>query len=245
MQKIIAQWGIASRREAEKMILARRVRLNGEVVELGQKADPKRDRLEVDGRSLRPRNRPDLVYLLLNKPLGVVSTCRDPQGRKTVIDLLPSELRQGQGIHPVGRLDADSSGALLLTNDGAWTQAIAHPRAHLPKTYQVWVQGSPSESVLQAWQQGVMLFGKKTLPARVDVLTSRRDRTLLQVVLHEGRNRQIRLVARELGFEVMKLHRTAIGPIQLQPPHQPMLPRGCIRFLQDFEINWFKSSTPT
>jgi 23S rRNA pseudouridine2605 synthase len=245
VQKILAHWGIASRREAERLIVAGRVRLNGRPVALGEKADLRRDRLEVDGRPLRLKERPESVYLLLHKPLGVVSTCHDPQGRKTVIDLLPPKLRHGCGIHPVGRLDADSSGALLLTNDGAWTQVIAHPRAHLPKTYQVWVAGHPSESVLQAWRQGIELLDKKTLPAEVEVLTSRRDRALLQVILCEGRNRQIRLVARELGLDVLRLHRTAIGSLQLQPPHQPMLPRGAVRDLTTSEINAFKLAALT
>ncbi|MBD2579754.1 pseudouridine synthase [Oscillatoria sp. FACHB-1406] len=243
VQKVLARWGIASRRQAEQAILDGRVRLNGEIVKLGQKVDLSRDRLQVDGKTIRRRDRPDFVYLLLHKPLGVVSTCRDPQGRKTVIDLLPPELRKGQGIHPVGRLDVDSTGALLLSNDGAWTQAIAHPSAHLPKTYEVWVEGYPSEEVLQQWRQGIMLLGKPTLPARVEVLTSRQGRTLLKIVLNEGRNRQIRQVASELGHEVIKLHRTAIGPIQLQPPNGAILPRGEFRFLKSFEIKCFKSSS--
>ncbi|MDY6784721.1 MAG: pseudouridine synthase [Cyanobacteriota bacterium] len=245
VQKILARWGIASRREAERLIVAGRVRLNGRLATLGQKADPQVDRLEIDGRTLRVKDRPEGVYLLLHKPLGVVSTCRDPQGRKTVIDLLAPELRSGYGIHPVGRLDADSSGALLLTNDGAWTQGIAHPRSHLPKTYQVWVAGQPSEAVLQTWRQGIDLLGKPTLPARVEVLTARRDRALLQVILCEGRNRQIRLVARELGLEVLRLHRSAIGSLQLQPPRQPMLPRGAVRHLTPGEINEFKLAALT
>jgi len=236
VQKILSQWGIASRRQAERLIASGRVRLNGQVASLGQKADPQRDRLEVDGKLVKSRNRPQLVYLLLNKPAGVVSTCSDPQGRKTVIDLLPPELRRGWGIHPVGRLDVDSTGALLLTNDGEWTQHISHPRYHWPKTYQVWVRGHPSQGVLQAWRNGVILSGRKTQPAQVKVLTSRRDKTLLQIILHEGRNRQIRRIAQQLGFEVIKLHRTAIGPIQLQPPNEPMLPKGQIRALQDREI---------
>lgn len=238
VQKIISQWGIASRRQAEQMISAGRVRLNGEIVQLGQKADPRRDRLEVDGKRVKPQNRPKLVYFLLNKPAGVVSTCFDPQNRKTVIDLLPPKLRQGWGIHPVGRLDVASTGALLLTNDGAWTQRLSHPRYHWAKTYHVWVQGCPSASNLQKWRNGVVLADGKTQPAQVDILASRRDRTLLKIVLHEGRNRQIRRIAEQLGFEVLKLHRTAIGPIKLQPPNQPMLPRGEIRALQDYEIQW-------
>ncbi|MBE9115483.1 rRNA pseudouridine synthase [Lusitaniella coriacea LEGE 07157] len=243
VQKIISQWGIASRRQAEKMILAGRVRLNGQRVDLGQKADPKRDRLEVDGKLIKQRNRPEFVYLLLNKPLGVISTCHDPKGRKTAIDLLPARLRRGHGIHPVGRLDADSTGALLLSNDGAWTQRLTHPRHHLPKTYHVWVKGHPSESVLQLWREGIFLLGRKTLPADVEILTSRRDRALLKVVLYEGRNRQIRLVSQQLGHETLELHRTAIGPVQLQLPKEPMLPRGSVRALKKFEINGISRST--
>ncbi len=241
VQKILSQWGIASRRQAEQMILAGRVRLNGSLAHLGQKADPNTDRLEVDGRAITPANRPQLIYILLNKPAGVVSTCRDPRNRSTVLDLLPVELKQGQGIHPVGRLDAESTGALLLTNDGALTLSLTHPRYHLPKTYRVWVRGHPPESVLELWRQGVILSGKKTLPAQVKVLKLRSQQTLLQVVLTEGRNRQIRRLAKQLGFEVLKLHRTAIGSIQLQLPNEPGLPSGHYRFLKDFEIHFLKN----
>ena len=241
VQKILSQWGIASRRQAEQMILAGRVRLNGSLAHLGQKADPNTDRLEVDGRAITPANRPQLIYILLNKPAGVVSTCRDPRNRSTVLDLLPVELKQGQGIHPVGRLDAESTGALLLTNDGALTLSLTHPRYHLPKTYCVWVRGHPPESVLKLWRQGVILSGKKTLPAQVKVLKRRSQQTLLQVVLTEGRNRQIRRLAKQLGFEVLKLHRTAIGSIQLQLPNEPGLPSGHYRFLKDFEIHFLNN----
>ncbi len=241
VQKILSQWGIASRRQAEQMILAGRVRLNGSLAHLGQKADPNTDRLEVDGRAITPANRPQLIYILLNKPAGVVSTCRDPRNRSTVLDLLPVELKQGQGIHPVGRLDAESTGALLLTNDGALTLGLTHPRYHLPKTYCVWVRGHPPESVLELWRQGVILSGKKTLPAQVTVLKRRSQQTLLQIVLTEGRNRQIRRLAKQLGFEVLKLHRTAIGSIQLQLPNEPGLPSGHYRFLKDFEIHFLNN----
>ena len=121
VQKILSQWGVASRRRAEDMILARRVKLNGKIVTLGDKADPSCDRLEVDGKLIQPNKRPKLIYILLNKPVGVVSTCDDPQNRSIVLDLLPKKLTQGTGIHPVGRLDFNSSGALLLTNDGDLT----------------------------------------------------------------------------------------------------------------------------
>lgn len=238
LQKILGQWGIASRRQAEQMILAGRVRVNGNQAQLGQKADPVRDRIEVDGVLLKPAHRPVQVYLLLNKPAGVVSTCSDPWGRRTVLELLPRELRVSQGIHPVGRLDVDSTGALLLTNDGDLTFWLTHPNHCVPKTYQVRVEGHPPESVLQQWREGVILSGKKTLPAVVRVIgRSQHSHTLLEVALSEGRNRQIRRVAELLGYPVVELHRTAIGPIQLQLPGERELPSGCYRSLKDAEIS--------
>lgn len=248
VQKILSQWGIASRRQAEKMILAGQVRLNGTVVHLGQKANPETDLIEVNGKPLEPRNRPQFIYLLLNKPGGVISACGDSrkcntilEKRQTVLDLLPRSLREGQGIHPVGRLDAESTGALILTNDGALTFQLTHPRYHVPKIYQVWVQGCPPESVLQGWRQGVDLAGRKTLPAQIRVLKQREDKTLLEIVLTEGRNRQIRRVANLLSYPVIHLHRTAIGPIQLQPPGEPVLFRGHYRYLRDFEIRFLQN----
>lgn len=237
VQKILSQWGIASRRQAEQMILAGRVRLNGEIVSLGCQVDLDRDRLEVDGKSIQPINRPEFIYILLNKPVGVVSTCHDPQHRTTVLDLLPENLRQGQGIHPVGRLDIDSTGALLLTNDGELTLSLTHPRYHLPKTYQVWIDGQPSEFLLQQWRDGIRLAGQKTLPARVRVLKRRDRQTLLEVVLLEGKNRQIRRIVQQLGFNVLKLHRTAIGSILLDKRSHPNLALGNYRFLDDREIH--------
>ncbi len=236
LQKILAQWGIASRRLAEQMIVAGRVRVNGNIARLGQKANPDRDLIEVDGVPVKPTDRPACVYLLLNKPAGVVSTCRDPRARSKVLDLLPPKLRYGQGIHPVGRLDADSTGALLLTNNGKLTFCLTHPRHSIAKTYQVWVRGDPPETVLQAWRQGIILSGRKTLPAKVRILDRAGDQTLLEIILSEGRNRQIRRIAEQLGYPVVRLHRTAIGPILLQPPGSPILPPGCYRPLEDAEI---------
>jgi 23S rRNA pseudouridine2605 synthase len=241
VQKILSQWGIASRRQAEQLILAGRVRLNGQKVHLGDKANPDCDRLEVDNKLIQAHNRPQKLYLLLNKPVGVVCTCDDPQNRPTVLDLLPKSLRQGQGIHPVGRLDIDSTGAILLTNDGELTLRLTHPRYHLPKTYQVWINGHPSEIILQQWREGVMLMSKNTLPAQVTVLKRQRHQTLLEVILTEGRNRQIRRIVQQLGFEVLKLHRTAIGLIQLYPPDQLDFPTGNYRYLQPLEIEFLKN----
>ncbi|MFB2895920.1 pseudouridine synthase [Aerosakkonemataceae cyanobacterium BLCC-F50] len=250
LQKLLSQWGVASRRHAEEMIQAGQVRVNGEIAHLGQKADPLSDRIEVNGKLIKSTNRPEQIYLLLNKPAGTVSTCSDPQGRPTVLHLLPASLQRGQGIYPVGRLDADSTGALLLTNDGDLAFRLIHPRHSVPKTYQVWVEGQPPENILQMWREGVILEGKKTLPCQIRVLetgsngnmaTPRyRDRTLLEVILKEGRNRQIRRVAEQLGYPVIQLHRTAIGPIQLQLPKQRLLP-GEYRYLTNVEINFLQS----
>ncbi|MEM9542264.1 MAG: pseudouridine synthase [Cyanobacteria bacterium P01_E01_bin.42] len=242
VQKIISQYGIASRRQAETAILAGRVRVNGQLAHLGQKADLlEGDRLEIDGREIVPKP-PKKVYILLNKPKGVVCTCRDPQGRKTVLDLLPGKYRQGMGIHPVGRLDINSTGAIILTNDGDFTLALTHPRYHLPKTYRVWVKGHPPQSTLQQWRQGMMLSGRTTLPARVDVLRCSEDKTWLEIVLREGKNRQIRRIAEQLGYPVMQLHRSAIGSLSLNRRDRASLKSGCHRFLSEGEIHALSSS---
>lgn len=215
LQKILSQWGVASRRKAEALILEGRVTLNGVPASLGQQADPLHDHIEVDGTPIRPANRPRHLYLLINKPFGVVSTCQDQFGRKTVLDVLPQSIHQCQGIHPVGRLDAASTGALLLTNDGEFTFRLTHPRHSIEKTYEVWVKGSPGQGTLKQWRQGVLLDGRRTRPADVAIMEEAGHRTLLQIVLREGRNRQIRRVAEQLGYPVIRLHRTAIGSIQL------------------------------
>jgi 23S rRNA pseudouridine2605 synthase len=241
VQKILSQWGIASRRQAEQMILSGRVRLNGEIVSLGQKADPACDRLEVDGAILRDRHRPQPLYLLLHKPVGYVSTCRDPGSRPTVLDLLPTAWQQGLGIHPVGRLDFDSTGALLLTNDGALTFQLTHPRHHIPKTYHVWVAGYPTAAILNQWRAGILLDNRQTLPARVKILEQAHNQSLLEVILQEGRNRQIRRVAEQLGHPVQALHRVAIGNVCLHPTGAKPLPSGAYRPLTESEVRFLKA----
>ena len=233
LQKLMSQWGIASRRKAEQMILDGRVRLNGRLATLGEKADPDIDLIEVDGSSITSHNAPELLYILIHKPKGVVSTCQDPQNRRTILDLLPKALVEGTGIHPVGRLDTNSTGALLLTNHGATTFMLTHPRHTVEKHYRVWVDGEPSQKALQQWRQGVMLSGKRTLPAEISVLQYRNHQSLLSVVLREGRNRQIRRVAELLGHPVVNLHRISVGPIQLGS-----LPRGQYRTLLPSEIDF-------
>lgn len=206
-----------------------RITVNGVKAHIGQRANPAIDDIRIDGRSLNPENRPDKRYVLLHKPRGVVSTCDDPQGRKTVIDLLPAELSQVR-LHPVGRLDTDSTGALLLTNHGQLTQMLTHPSHHIAKTYRVTVQGSPNDRELAQWRQGVTLGGKVTAPAEVKVLHPAPP-ALLEIILREGRNRQIRRVAEQLGYPVVSLHREAIGFIRLEN-----LPLGHCRELVPQEI---------
>jgi pseudouridine synthase len=245
LQKILAQWGVASRRQAEEMIKLERVRVNGVLAHLGQKVDPQKDIITVDSKPVFTAQRPTLIYLLLHKPAGVVSTCYDPQGRQTVLDLLPKELRLAQGIHPVGRLDADSTGALLLTNDGDLTFGLTHPRHSIPKTYQVLVKGHPSKAALQMWRQGVILNGRKTRPALVKVIEKFTSSSRLEILLKEGRNRQIRRVAELLGYPVLKLHRSAIGSIQLQLPQGNYLSEGDYRHLKDNEICFLQKQIKT
>lgn len=241
LQKILREWGIASRRQAEQLILAGVVRVNGDVAVLGQCADPSVDRIEVNGQMLRPAARPELIYILLNKPKGIVCTCDDPGGRQTVLDCLPIGLREGLGLHPVGRLDAYSTGAIVVTNDGELTFGLTHPRHEISKTYEVLVEGNPGEETLRLWRQGVMLEGQKTLPTIVRVLSSESRQTWLEVVMREGRNRQIRKVAAQLGHPVLELHRTAIGAIGLQSQDQSFIAIGAYRSLTDSEVAFLKS----
>jgi 23S rRNA pseudouridine2605 synthase len=247
LQKILSQWGIASRRRAEELILDGRVRVNGTVATLGQTAEPTTDQIEVDGKIITIQNKPEPVYLLLNKPVGIVSTCFDPQGRSTVLELLPAQLRKCEGIHPVGRLDIDSSGALLLTNDGKLTFGLTHPSHSISKTYLVWVRGRTSGQVLNAWRDGIDLDGQYTLPALVTVIKQSNNRTLLEIVLREGRNRQIRRVASQLGHPVIDLHRTSIGEISIEGNSlggrlgQAALENGCHRHLRLVELQSLQS----
>ncbi len=209
LQKLLAQAGYGSRRACEEYLTEHRVTVNGQIVELGAKADLRRDVIKVDGK--RVHFEAQKIYLALNKPIGVVTTNADEFGRQTVRDLVDLEGH----LYPIGRLDAESEGLVLLTNDGDLANALTHPRYEHEKEYRVLVEGMPSESTLKAWRHGVLLEGKMTAPARVDVIDAERDRTWLRVVMHEGRKRQIREVAAMLGHRVKYLQRVRIGPIRL------------------------------
>ena len=211
LQKLMSAAGHCSRRQAEELLRQGRVDVNGTIAALGDQADPETDLICVDGTPLAKQTAERV--LLLNKPPGVISSCHDPQGRETVLDLIPADLRRG--LHPVGRLDADSRGALLLSNQGELTLKLTHPRYSHSKTYRVTVRGTPDQSKLQRWRQGIELDGSRTLPASVKLLHSQREHSTLEVILREGRNRQIRRIASLLGHSVVDLQRTAIGGLAL------------------------------
>lgn len=210
LQKLMAQAGLGSRRHNEELIRAGRVRINDRVARLGEKADPERDKIEVDG---QPLHLEKSIYIMLNKPRNVLSSTEDEldEGRQTVRDLvdLPGHL------YPVGRLDRNSTGLILLTNDGHLANRLTHPRYEHPKTYRVQIEGKLDEGVLAQWRQGVMLDGKMTAPTHIKVLKQDANGATLRLVMYEGRKRQIRRVAELLGLSVRVLHRTAIGPLQL------------------------------
>jgi pseudouridine synthase len=209
LQKLLAQAGYGSRRACEEYLTEHRVTVNGQIVELGAKADPVRDVIKVDGKRVHFESRK--IYIALNKPIGVVTTNADEFGRETVRDLIDLE---GQ-LFPVGRLDADSEGLVLLTNDGDLANVLTHPRYEHEKEYRVLIEGQLADGTLKAWRRGVLLEGQLTAPAKVDVIDTERGQTWLRVIMHEGRKRQIREVAGMLGYRVKYLQRVRIGPIRL------------------------------
>lgn len=217
LNKALASAGICSRRKADERISAGAVTVNGQVVtELGTRIDPARDRVMVDGReiSLRPETeQPTHTYILLHKPVQVMSTARDPEGRTTVLDLLPEPLRRKR-LYPVGRLDYFSEGLLLLTDDGELTNRLTHPRYHLPKVYEVTVRELPAEAILARMRRGMTLKeGEKLAPVEVETRPDA-PRTLV-LTLHQGINRQIRRMCRDLGLTILSLRRISVGPVQL------------------------------
>jgi 23S rRNA pseudouridine2605 synthase len=203
LQKVLARVGYGSRRACEELVAEGRVTVNGEVADLGRRVDVESDRVAVDGVAVGVR--PGLVHYLLNKPAGVVSTAADPQGRPTVVDLVPGEPR----VFPVGRLDADTEGLLLLTNDGDLTHRLTHPSYGVEKEYLAEVEGTPTRASLRRLREGVELDDGPTSPARVSFVPP----SLLTLTIHEGRNRQVRRMCGAVGHPVRRLVRVRIGPL--------------------------------
>ncbi len=226
LQKHLSECGIASRRKAEELIAAGKVKINGHIAEIGAKVDPKRDKITVRGKAVVPVN--EKVYIMLNKPRGYVTTMSDELGRKTVSDLVADA---GNRIFPVGRLDRDSEGLLIMTNDGDFANTLTHPSSHVNKTYRVTVKGAAEEEQLLKMKEGIMLDGRKTLPCDCFVAERKPDRTVLIFILNEGRNRQIRRMCEAVGLEVLRLKRTEIAGVKLG-----MLPQGKWRPLNEREM---------
>jgi 23S rRNA pseudouridine2605 synthase len=207
LQKVLARAGFGSRRACEELIGDERVTVNGEVAGLGRRVDPESDRVAVDGVPVPVR--PGLVYYLLNKPPQVVTTASDPEGRRTVLDLVPSEPR----VFPVGRLDYETEGLLLLTNDGDLAHGLTHPSRGVPKAYLAEVSGVPTRGELRRLREGVELEDGLTAPARVRVLQARPGRAAIEIVIHEGRNRQVRRMCEAIGHPVLRLIRTRLASL--------------------------------
>ncbi|MGI5892226.1 MAG: pseudouridine synthase [Bacillota bacterium] len=227
LQKTISRLGIASRRTAEQMILDGRVRVNGRVVsQLGTKIDPQKDNIYVD--NVLYNTRPPLQYILLYKPAGWICSLNDEKGRRTVIDLLEGITDR---VYPVGRLDYATSGVLLLTNDGQLANNLLHPSKEVRKTYLVELLGQPTKEQIQQLRQGIRLSDGITAPAKVKILPKRDSKCLLEITIHEGRNRQVRRMMEAIGQEVLHLKRIAFAGLTLEG-----LKPGQWRYLNDEEL---------
>ena len=235
VQKVLADQGICSRREAERLIAAGKVKVNGHPVGLGDKMDPDYDKVAIDGQTVRIVRKRQYTYIMLHKPRGFLTTRSDDRGRKTVMDLVsdvPAMLR------PVGRLDKDSEGLLLMTNDGAFAQAVTHPSGGISKLYRVTVQPRADEAQIIKMSSGVVLDdGTKTLPCAINVVTDEPGRTVMEMTLKEGKNREIRRMCEAVGLEVVRLKRNAEGVVKLG-----MLKPGTYRELTKAEINGLRSA---
>ncbi|MBQ4131887.1 MAG: rRNA pseudouridine synthase [Clostridia bacterium] len=226
LQKYMSENGIASRRKSEEMIEAGKVKVNGRVATLGDKVDPIRDKIVVSGkRVVRTKTK---MYIMLHKPRGFVTTMSDELGRKCVSELVEDA---GVRLFPVGRLDRNSEGLLLMTNDGAFSNMLTHPSRHVSKVYRVTVREKVTEDQLIKLTEGIMLDGTKTLPCDVHIIDKGENRTVLNIVLYEGRNRQIRRMCEAVGLTVIRLKRTEIAGVRLG-----MLPQGKWRELNEKEM---------
>ncbi len=226
LQKFMADCGVASRRKSEEIIEAGKVKVNGHVAHIGDKVNPKKDLVTVRGKRINSVSRN--YYIMLHKPRGYVTTVSDELGRKTVMDLV-SDIKAR--IYPVGRLDKDSEGLLLLTNDGAFANALSHPGHNFAKVYRVTVRPEINDEILFNLRNGIEIDGRKTAPCDVNVITEEPGRVVLEFILREGRNRQIRKMCEAVNLQVARLKRISVGSLKLG-----MLPQGKWRELTDNEV---------
>ena len=226
LQKALSESGTCSRRKAEELIAEGRVRVNGRVAQIGDKVDPVRDKIVVSGKRVIAVK--EKVYIMLHKPRGFVTTMNDEQDRKCVASLVEDV---GTRVFPVGRLDRNSEGLLIMTNDGGFANKLTHPSSHVNKTYRVTVNGAVDDEMVNRLATGIMLDGKMTLPCDVFVIDRKVDRTVMIFTIHEGRNRQIRRMCEAVGLSVIRLKRTEIAGVKLG-----MLPQGKWRPLNEREM---------
>ncbi len=234
IQKIISDAGYCSRRKAEEYIAAGKVKVNGRPCSLGDKADPLKDIITVDGERIYVERKKQFVYIMLHKPRGYITTASDELDRKCVTDLVADV---GTRVYPIGRLDKQSEGLLLLTNDGSFANEIMHPSNHVTKTYRVTVRSMLTDETVVKLSEGVVIDSGRTLPCTVTVLTNEPDRAVMQMVIREGKNRQIRKMCEAVGLEVARLKRTAIGPVKLG-----MLKPGSYRELTSEEVRALRAA---
>ncbi len=230
LQKFMADNGVASRRKSEELISSGKVRVNGVVASIGDKVDPKRDKVTVSGKKITVDS--ENIYIMLHKPRGFITTMNDERDRNCVAQLVSDVKKR---VYPIGRLDRESEGLLLLTNDGELANAITHPKKHVPKTYRVTVRPSVTESQITALSTGIEIDGRVTMPSEVHVLEKQEGRVVLSITIYEGRNRQIRKMCEALSLEVARLKRVSVGPVKLG-----MLAQGKYRYLTDDEVRKLK-----
>jgi len=237
IQKVLSENGIVSRRKAEELIQQGKIQINGHPAVLGQKINPYRDVVTVNHERVYLNNKTHKVYIMLHKPRGYVTTMSDELGRRCVKELVEDAPER---VYPIGRLDKDSEGLLLMTNDGEFANLIMHPSHHVSKTYRVTVRPSVSDEQLTQLSSGVEIDGRKTAPAVIHVLDKEPGRVVLQITIHEGRNRQIRKMCEAVGLEVARLKRTTIGPLKLG-----MLQPGEWRELKPTEVGMLRNAIKT
>ena len=231
LQKYMASCGIASRRKCEELILQGKVKVNDVLItELGTKVDIEKDIVKYNGKIIKPEE--EKVYIMLNKPEGYITSVKDEKGRKTVLDIVKVKER----IYPIGRLDYDSSGLLLLTNDGDIYNKIIHPRVKINKKYLVNIKGKLSENDIKKLKTGIDIGDYVTAPAGVKIISEKEDSSLVEITIHEGKNRQIRRMCSALNHDVLTLKRIAIGDIKLG-----YLNRGEYRYLTEKELSYHKN----
>lgn len=232
LQKYLAECGVASRRKSEELIESGKVRVNGRTAQIGDKINPRKDEVTVSGKKIVKTKK--FRYIMLHKPRGFITTMSDEMDRKCVAELVKDvDVR----VYPVGRLDRQSEGLLLMTNDGEFANAMTHPTKHVPKTYRVTVRPTISEEQITKLATGIVIDGRMTAPADVRIIQREEGRVVIEIILYEGRNRQIRKMCEELGLEVARLKRTAVGSVKLG-----MLPQGKWRELTEDEVHKLTSN---